>query len=716
MKGQWICPPETTEGCPQFRRVFTGQPAQKAVLRITCVGVYEAELNGMRVGEFIMAPGWTACGRRLQVQSYDVTDLLKDENELRITVGPGWYRNPRAPWQAGLSSPLSVNALSFHEQLPAGLLADLIIDGESIGTDDSWTVWSSPIRQSLLYDGETYDATHTPCKIGAAVVYDGPTDTLVEQQGEQVREQERLRPRAIFKTPKGETVVDFGQEVTGYVSVTLPARSGDRVVLSHAEVLDSDGNFYTDNYRSAKALLTYICKDGVQTYKPHLTFYGFRYVRLDEFPVDAGMDMFEAIAVYSDMKRTGYLTSGNALLNKFFDNVIWGQRGNFLDVPTDCPQRDERLGWTGDAQIFAKTACYQYDAEKFFTKWMADLALSARLDGSVPVVVPDVLDLSGACGWADAAVIVPWEVYRAFGDAQIIRDSFSCMKGHLDYIRNTTSAPDLWRVESVPHYGDWLALDHDEGSYRGATPLAYTCDCYYAYSLSLFIRMGRLVGEDVREYEAQYARTVGAFRKAWTAFPTQTMKVLALAFGLAEQPRKLADALAAQLRSNGHMTTGFLGTPYLLHVLSDWGYADLAYDLLLREEYPSWLYSVRQGATTVWEHMDGIKPDGSFWSRDMNSYNHYAYGSVVDWVFEKAAGISPAQAGYRKVRIAPIPNARLGHLSARYLSRQGEIISHWTYEKESVRYEVVTPADALVVIGNKTYEVRTGSYVFYGPK
>ena len=632
---KWIIPSKDYGNvAPLFEKEFKLEgEVEKAVLSITCLGVYEAILNGKRVGDFVLAPGWTSYHHRLQYQDYDVTELLAEGNLLTVTVGKGWYRSRMPGWMPSPSqAELQAN--------PAALLALLFItykDGstQSVLTDESWKVTESNVRFSEIYDGEIYDASLTPEFTETATVFDGPFNTLIPQQGENVTEHERVAAAKVFTTPKGELVIDFGQEVTGYVETTLSASAGEVLSLSFAEVMDKDGNFYTENYRSAKAQYIYTCKDGVQTYKPHLTFYGFRYIRVDEFP--GGLDKadpscFTAIAVHSDMKRTGYLSCSNPLLNQLFSNIIWGQKGNFVDVPTDCPQRDERLGWTGDAQVFVRTACLNYDAEKFFTKWLADMSADQRPDGYVGHVIPDLIQAPKAsAAWGDAATICPWEVYLAFGDKQILENQFDCMKGWVNYITSTTKDQYLWT--GGEHYGDWLGLDAPSGSYKGSSREDFIASAFYAYSTSLVIKAGHALGRDVSEYEALYDNIISTFNNTYPEYKTQTECVLAAHFNLAPDPQKAADQLAEKVKNCGvKLETGFVGTPYLLHVLSDYGYADLAYSLLLRKEYPSWIYPVTKGATTIWEHWDGIMENGDFWSKDMNSYNHYAYGSVADCI------------------------------------------------------------------------------------
>jgi len=712
----WIRPVQDPgDHIPCFEKSFSlSGDAAKALLRITALGVYEALINGSRVGSFILAPGWTAYHSRLQVQTYDVTNLLKQDNRLSVAVGKGWYRGRIPGWDVK-------GALLEQRSMPCGLTAVLEItyaDGrtEVIATDESWTVSETPIRFSEIYDGEIYDASFQPAKAAAAVCFDGPTHTLIPQEGEEIREQERILPCRMFQTPKGETVIDFGQNLTGYVSVTLNALKGDVVDLSFAEVLDRDGNFYTDNYRSAKAQYHYICTNGQQTYTPHLTFWGFRYIRVNAFPGKVAPECFTAVVLHSDMKRTGFLSCSNPLLNQLFSNVIWGQKGNFVDVPTDCPQRDERLGWTGDAQVFARTACLNYDAETFFAKWLNDMAADQREDGYVGHVIPDVIrSPKASAAWGDAAAVCPWEVYQAYGNKELLAKHLDMMRRWVDYITASTTTPGLWT--GGEHYADWLGLDAPSGSYKGSTRADFIASAFYAHSCSLVIRAGHALGRDVSAYEALYENIVTAFRRAYPEYLTQTECVLAAHFRLAPDPQAAADQLAAMVKEAGvQLQTGFVGTPYLLHVLSDYGYGKLAYSLLLRTEYPSWLYPVTKGATTIWEHWDGIMQDGGFWSADMNSFNHYAYGSVADWVYGVAAGIRTAEdaPGYERAVIAPHPDDRLDWLGAELHTRRGVIRSFWKKTPEGWRYEITTPVEAQVTIAGASRTVQPGSYVFMG--
>ncbi len=715
-QAKWIRP-QTGLGdvCPVFRKQWktnAERPAAKAELIITAVGVYEARLNGARVGDFVLAPGWTSYEKRLQYQTYDITGMLQEENCLEVTVGKGWARSPM---------PGFADNEEKKQRLaqPCGLFAEIrLTDAEGnetvMGTDASWQYGESPIRFSEIYDGEHYDARVCPETWSDAVEYERSCENLIPQEGEKIREMERVQAKRIFVTPAGETVVDFGQEVTGYVEFTVDAKAGQAVKLLHGEVLDREGNFYRDNYRDAKAELQYICRDGVQTWHPSLTFFGFRYVKLEEFPGEARPEQFTAIAVYSEMKQTGRLRCGVPELNQLFSNIFWGQKGNFLDVPTDCPQRDERLGWTGDAEVFVKTASYNFDVETFFNKWLHDLAADQFASGAVGHVVPDYLqNQTPSAAWGDAAAICPWQIYQTYGSRKVLEDQFESMKKWVGYITHATTTPNLWT--GGEHYGDWLGLDAPSGSYKGSSREDLIASAFYALSTQLVIKAGQVLGEDVTAYERLYQDIVKAFRAAYPEYRTQTEYTVAVWFGLAENPQQSADELAAMVKRDGcQLKTGFVGTPFLLHVLSGYGYTDLAYTLLLRKEYPSWLYPVIKGATTIWEHWDGIMEDGGFWSVDMNSFNHYAYGSVADWVYEEAAGIRPLEPGFSRVQVAPKPDRRLGWLEASIETRNGLVRSRWEYQEDGVRYEIETEMPAVIVIDGVSHQLSAGTYTFWG--
>lgn len=715
-QAQWITTAEDMKDiCPAFRKKWrSDRKAEKAVLTLTALGVYEAELNGRRIGDYVMAPGWTSYEKRLQYQQYDITEMLGEENTLTVTVGKGWFRSRMADF----AYPEEARA---REERPCGIIGEICFryeDGieEILTTDTSWEYGESQVQFSEIYDGELCDASFRTDKWKHVVSLDWSRDILIPQEGEEIREMERISAKKVFRTPKGEMVVDFGQEVTGYVEFTVDAHEGERVHILHGEMLDSEGNFYNENYRSAKSEINYICREGRQTWHPRLTFFGFRYVKLDEFPGEAKADQFTAIAVYSDMKQTGYIASSNSGLNRLVSNVFWGQKGNFLDVPTDCPQRDERLGWTGDAQVFIKTASYNFDVEKFFAKWMHDLAADQRPDGGVSTVVPDYMPGdSPSAAWGDAAVICPWQLYMTYGNVKILEDQFESMKRWIDYITASTKEPYLWTGGT--HFGDWLGLDAPSGSYKGSSREDLIASAYYAYSTELLVKAGRVLGRDMDGYEKLYDGIVRAFHRTFPEYHTQTEHVLAIQFGLVEDPQRTADDLAEMIIRDGtQIRTGFVGTPLILHVLSSYGYTELAYSLLLRREYPSWLYPVEKGATTIWEHWDGIRPDGNFWSADMNSFNHYSYGAVVDWIYEVAAGINPIEEypGFAKTRIEPHPDHRIGWLEASVWTGHGMVSSKWICDEDSIRYEITVEMPAEIVIDGKAMNVEPGKYTFWG--
>ena len=546
---------------------------------------------------------------------------MTESNSILIAVAAGWYKGGISERWCGI------------KDRPCALIAKLEItyaDGsiDEIYTNNDWKAALSGYSFCELYDGCVFDARTVPdFHLETVIAEDNDKTKLIPQVGEEVIEQERFSPIEIIKTPKGETVVDFGQNLTGYVEISLTAKAGDRVSLSFAEVLDKDGNFYNENYRTAKCQYVYICKDGKQTFKPTLTFYGYRYIRVDSFPEPITADNFTSVAVYSQLKRTGYIESSDSMLNQFVSNVLWGQRSNFLDVPTDCPQRDERMGWAGDAQVFMRAATYNYDSEKFFEKWLADLALDQFPNGAVPRMAPyERTDGRISAAWSDAIAICPCQLYLSYGNKEVLTKMFEPIKKWVDYISNATTKSYLWF--GGDHYCDWLELGAKNGQYIGDTRGDLIGSAFYARSTELLCKIGRIIDKDVAHYEALYKKITEAFNREFEGtYKTQTEHVLALIFNLTQNPKAVIESLVEIIHKDGDkLQTGFIGTPYILHVLSRYGYNKLAYTLLLRQEYPSWLYPITKSATTIWEHWDGVMPNGEMWSKDMNSFNHYAYG------------------------------------------------------------------------------------------
>lgn len=705
LKADWIHPSYNMgKVCPLFRKDFyIDKQVESAFLYITARGVYEATLNGQCVGDFIMAPGWTVYHKRLQVQKYDVTAFLQEENSLILHLAEGWF------WRLKKTQPKAIIA-QLHIDFSDGTTQD-------IGTDESWFVAESNLRFCHLYNGIIYDATHIPVyDTQAKLAEDNSQDSLIAQKGEFVKEQERLGVKEIIVTPKGETVLDFGQNMTGYLEITLDARKGDKVSFSFGEILDKNGNFYNANYRSAKSLYKYTCKEGRQTYKPNLTFYGFRYVRVDEYPTDIEKENFTAVVVHSDIRRTGYIESSDPAVNQLFSNIVWGQKGNFLDIPTDCPQRDERLGWMGDAQVFIRTASYNYDVLNFFKKWLNDVKLEQYKNGAVPDFIPSIYPRKPriSTAWGDAIAICPWQCYLTYGDTEVLENLFEPICKWINYITKSTTKPNLWF--GGDHYADWLELGGKYGKFKGPTRDDLVASAYYANSVNLLVKMGKVLGKDVLSYEELYKNIRTAFIKEFKDnFKTQTEHVLALQFELTDNPQAVADSLAALIHKDGDMIqTGFVGTPYILHVLSRYGHTELAYTLLLRKEYPSWLYPISKGATTIWEHWDGIKPNGDIWPVSMNSYNHYAYGAVGDWMYGVMAGINTVESspGFAKVHFSPVPDKRIDWFRAEIDTAFGKVSSYWWHEDSKVRYEIVTPVESTAVIDGKSYNLLPGKHIF----
>lgn len=715
-RSEWIkgCEKNLRGGTVYLKNFRCAAKAEKAILKITALGVYEVKLNGERVGDFILAPGWTSYLNRLQVQSYDVTNLLKTENSLEVTVGQGWraIANKR-------------DGSDFLGYRDTALIAELTIvyaDGtaESIVTDSSWTARESKLRYTNIYDGDIYDATFKAGSARHCICVDLEKDMLIPQEGEKIVEQERMPALQVIKTPAGETVIDFGQNMTGYVEFRIKGTPGAQATISHGETLDRDGNFYNANYRSADAQIKFICDGEEHIYKSALTFFGFRYIRLENWPDEIKKENFTAVVVHSDIRRTGYFECSDETVNKLFKNIIWGQKGNFLDVPTDCPQRNERLGWTGDAQVFVRTASLNFDVKRFFKKWLRDLAADQGRDGCVPHVIPNISDdMGGSSAWSDAAVICPWEIYRTYGDKKILEDQFDSMKAWIDWMRERS---ENGKRSGGSHFGDWLGLDSTEGSYKGSTPDDLIATAYYKYSTELFIKAAHALGRDVAEYENIPTEAATAFRREYmengrVKNATQTACVLALYFDISDDRAATATQLNELVKRAGHLETGFVGTPYLLHALSDNGYAETAYDLLLRREYPSWLYPISKGATTVWEHWDGIKPDGTMWSTDMNSFNHYAYGAVADWMYGAAAGINsdPDRPGFEHIIFRPVTDRRLDFVKASIDTRRGTVASEWRRENGRIKYIFTVPEGccASVIIGGEKHEVGAGTHEFF---
>lgn len=722
-KAKWITPAFTEDSINRpsilFRKEFLApKKILSATAYITSHGMYEAQINGKRVGDSYLSPGWTSYNKRLQYQVYDVTQLLNTgKNALAVTLGNGWYRGFLA-W--GDNKNIYGKDVSLLLQLSIKYT-----DGshEDVVSDGSWKSSTGSIVFSEIYDGETIDARKE--KIGwnkpgyndknwDGVAFENYSfDNLLATYNEPIKKHETFTPLKIFTTPKGEKVLDFGQNLVGWVVVKIKGNAGDKIVIRHAEVLDKEGNFYTDNLRAAKATSTYFLKGGgEEIYEPHFTFYGFRYIKIEGYPGEINPDNFTAVALYSDIKPTGTFTSSNPFINQLQHNIQWGQKGNFLDVPTDCPQRDERLGWTGDAQAFSRTAAFNFGVNNFFSKWLKDVAADQLPNGSVPFVIPNVLGAgsAGSTGWADVATIVPWNMYLAYGDKQILESQYSSMKAWVDYMQNA-SKNNLWNTGF--HFGDWLFYrPADDNDGRSAVTDKYLiAQCFYAHSTQLLIKAAKVLGneKDVETYTGLLIKIKEAFLKEYVTpsgrlvSGTQTAYVLALNFDML--PKSMCPQAASRLVENiqsynNHLTTGFLGTPYLCHVLTRFGYSDVAYKLLLQETYPSWLYPVKMGATTIWERWDGEKPDGTFQTPNMNSFNHYAYGAIGDWMYQKMAGIDTYEdgVGYKHIKIKPAIGGGFTYALASLQTYYGKVSSGWKVAGDSIYLDIEIPANTTATV------------------
>lgn len=716
-KAKWIVPGYKEDSVmrpsPMFRKQFSsGKAIANATAYISAHGMYEAEINGNRVGDAYLTPGWTAYQQRIQYQSYDVTKLLASgSNVIGVTLGNGWYRGT-----IGFSN----NINTYGKDI--SLLFQLSIkytDGSSevINSDETWKSSTGPIIYSEIYNGETYDARlekpgwsktgYDDSQWTGVKTTDFSKDVLVGTYNEPVRKHEVFQPVKFITTPKGEKVVDFGQNLVGWAILKVKGPEGTSITLSHAEVLDKEGNFYTTNLRAAKAQNTYILKgNGEEVFEPHFTWQGFRYVKVEGFPGEIKPENISAVTLYSDMEPTGTFSTSNPLINQLQHNIQWGQRGNFLDVPTDCPQRDERLGWTGDAQAFSRTASFNMNVKNFFTKWLKDLEAD-QVNGAVPFVIPNILGKNSvnSAGWADVATIVPWNMYLAYGDKRILENQYSSMKAYVESIKRV-SKNDLWN--SGFHFGDWLFYrpDDDNDGRAAVTDKYLIAQCFYANSVQLLINAAKVLGKN--DEASQYSELLGRIKKAFVneyltpsgrlVSSTQTAYVLALNFDMLPEDLRsqAAERLVENVKNyNYHLTTGFLGTPYLCHVLSRFGYPDIAYKLLLQETYPSWLYPVKMGATTIWERWDGIKPNGTFQTPDMNSYNHYAYGAIGDWMYRVMVGMDTYQdePGYKHIRIKPVTSGGFDFAEASLLTYYGNLHAGWKTENGKIIMDIEIPAN-----------------------
>ncbi|WP_400246101.1 family 78 glycoside hydrolase catalytic domain [Niallia sp. JL1B1071] len=735
-RGNWITPNIEKECHPIIRKSFElSKEVTSARIYISGVGLYHFEINGTRVGKELFTPGYNAYEFWMQYQTYDITNLLTNgSNAIGVSLGNGWYKG-RFGFDGG-----------YHELYGEkfALIAEMIItyaDGSSmvIGTDESWKSYISPIEFSGIYDGEIYNANKEIENWSQPYFNDDNwydvsiteinTEKLQERLSLPVLIKEERKPIDIIHTPAGETVLDFGQNMTGWVRLNVKIPKGEKIILQYGEILQ-DNCFYRENLRTAKAEYAFISDGTEREIQPHFTFFGFRYVKLIGFSNEIKIGDFTACVIYSDLQETGTIETSNNDVNQLFQNALWGQKGNFLDVPTDCPQRDERMGWTGDAQIFASTACYNMTSSAFYQKFMYDLREEQiRIGGSVPFIVPTIKPENdpgfvtghGSSAWGDAATIIPWTLYLHYGDKQLLIEQFPIMKDWVDYIRkidDKSGSKRLWKEGF--HFGDWLALDgKDPQGMMGGTDPYYIATAYYYYSTRLVAKVANIIEETELsdEYHALADEIKAAINREYftqngrSAINTQTALIVALSMDLVAENKRLriVEDLKMKLLEDGlHLNTGFVGTPYLCDVLSKNGLNDFAYTLLLNDDFPSWLYAVKMGATTIWERWNSVLPDGSISGTGMNSLNHYAYGSIIEWMYRHMCGINPTEdaPGFKKIRFEPKPNGQLKYAKATLQSASGFIESGWEIKSSNsmtFRFRVPfnTSAEVLLPYANR---------------
>ena len=703
--------------CPLLRREFDVQPGvTRARLYVTALGVYEIQLNGATVGDHALDPGWTSYHHRLRYQTFDVTSLLREGyNAIGAILGDGWYRGRLGFNNASGRRNIYGDRLALLAQLEITYANGTM---EQIVTDETWCAARGPILASDIYDGETYDARQERSGWSSAGyddhdwvsvrTLDRDLATLVAPSGPPVRRMELLEPVAVTASPSGRTIVDFGQNLVGHLRITVQGQAGQTITLRHAEVLQN-GELCVGPLRSAEATDRYTLRgDGSETWEPRFTFHGFRYAEVEGWPGPLRPGDVRAVVCHSDMERTGWFECSYPLINRLHENVVWSMRGNFLDVPTDCPQRDERLGWTGDILAFAPTACFLYDCAGFLTSWLADLAVEQTAEGVVPFVVPNILHTppQPAGAWGDAAVFVPWIFYQRYGDANILAAQYESICAWVDHITSIAGEKRLWNTGF--QFGDWLdpSAPADKPG-AGATNPYVVATAYYARSAELLGQIAEVLGrtEDATRYLRLVAEVRAAFNVEYVTSTgdvfsdSATAYALALQFGLlqdAEQRRHAGARLAALVRSSGyHISTGFVGTPLICDALCSVGEYDTAFRLLEQRGCPAWLYPVTMGATTIWERWDSLLPDGSVNpNQQMTSFNHYALGAVADWLHRTVAGLAPAAPGYRHIAIQPHPGGSLTSAQARHITPYGLAECRWTIEGEQIEVVVVVPPNA----------------------
>jgi len=691
---------------PYLRRAFlVGRPIKRAVVYASALGLYELHINGKRVGKDYFTPGWTDYSTRVYYQTYEVTDLIKKGgNAIGAILADGWY--------AGY---LGFGRKREHYGSEPRLLVQLEIEYDNghihtVVTDGTWRASYGPLFESDFLMGEIYDARREMPGWDTSSFDDSAWHTVAVTEKSEGRVQSypgitvqkilEIKPKKLTEPEKGVYVFDMGQNFAGWVRLKVSGEAGTKVVLRFAEMLNPDGTIYTENLRAARCTDTYILKGtGKEIWEPRFTFHGFRYAEITGYPGKPVLDAITGVVVHSAIPMAGSFECSNPMVNQLYSNIVWSQRGNFIEIPTDCPQRDERLGWTGDAQIFIRTATYNMDVAAFFTKWLVDLEDAQSAEGAFPDVAPRKVAMGdGTAAWGDAGVICPWTIYEVYGDKQVIERHCESMKKWISYLKNNSE--DLLRPSKG--YGDWVSIASD-------TPKDVIATAYFAYSTRLLSKMAAAIGkkEDNKEYEELFEQIKDAFNKAYVSDDgrikgeTQTCYLLGLYFDLLPEDKREAATqhlIEAIRNKDWHLSTGFVGLSYLVPTLTQTGHLDIAYRLLNNDTFPSWGYSIKNGATTIWERWDGWTEDKGFQTPGMNSFNHYAFGSIGRWLFGTVAGIDTDGTGYKRIIIWPMPGGGLDYARASYKSIHAKIVSDWRIKGSTFTLNVTIPANTTAIV------------------
>jgi alpha-L-rhamnosidase len=752
IKGKMISPDLPYDVCPYMRKSFTiDSKVVNARAYFTGLGIYELYINGKKASREFLVPGCDAYDKWLQYQTYDVTTLLHTgTNVVGAIIGNGWakgrfgFDGKPGSYEKGTKGQPCDNFIK--EYMLYGELSIKTTKGVTVVyTDKTWQSAPSPITFSGIYDGERYDSRleidswcEPECQFGKwnkVKEYNDKIGTITPRMSLPVVIRKEF-PVSLVDNKAGEIILDVGQEITGWIEFKCSQDKNKEIRLQYGEILQ-DGQFYRDNMRSALCEFRFISDGKTQIVRPYTTFYGFRYVKISGWVGEINTEDFKACAVSSDLEMTGEIKTGNNKVNRLFKNSVWSQIDNFVDVPTDCPQRDERMGWTGDAQVFCGTANFNMDCLQFYKKYGRDLYLDQKVyNGRVPVVTPIIAvndkmltTMGGACGWADAATVVPWTTYVYSGSVSILEEQYNSMKDWADWIFSADKSfknDRLWHATYM-HFGDWLALDGAKSGFDpeatiGGTDNTFLCSVYYYYSTLLVSKAAKVLDKKRDEimYEKRAANILTAIRKEFftpggrCAAATQTGNAMSLFFGICKDKdrEKVLGQLESLLKQNDmYIKTGFLGTPVLLRALSDNSDNESAYTLLLNEKMPSWLYEVNMGATTIWERWNSILPNGKISGTSMNSMNHYSYGAVMEWVYRNVCGINPDEEhpGFRRFSVKPMPDKRLKRAEATFKSPCGLIVSGWKYIGNNITYNIVVPfgAEADVQISEKGLKNKT---------